>query len=107
MMSLFTGDVTGGAEVCVVTAPQGEAVCGRGENQAQRVPDCTEGGVGGRGGQTGSGITSTAHTAQILQVQLRYHKNSSGITAYTALILPVQLIQLRYYQYSSGRTHTA
>lgn len=56
MMSLFTGDITGGAEVCVVTAPQGEAVCGRGENQAQRVPDCTEGGVGGRGGQTGSGI---------------------------------------------------
>lgn len=56
MMSLFTGDVTGGAEVCVVTAPQGEAVCGGGENQAQCVPDCTEGGVGGRGGQTGSGI---------------------------------------------------
>lgn len=73
MMSLFTGDITGGAEVCVVTAPQGEAVCGRGENQAQRVPDCTERGVGGRGGQTGSGIkyssynsviTSTAYTAQ-------------------------------------------
>lgn len=56
MMSLFTGDVTGGAEVCVVTAPQGEAVCGGGENQAQRVPDCTEGGVRGCGGQTGSGI---------------------------------------------------
>lgn len=55
-MSLFTGDITGGAEVCVVTAPQGEAVCGGGENQAQRVPDCTERGVGGRGGQTGSGI---------------------------------------------------
>lgn len=81
-MSLFTGDVTGGAEVCVVTAPQGEAVCGRGENQAQRVPDCTEGGVGGRGGQTGSGIT-----VQLIQLSnYKYIPYNSDITstAYTA-----------------------
>lgn len=64
MMSLFTGDITGGAEVCVVTASQGEAVCSGGENQAQCVPDCTEGGVRGRSSQTGSGRTSTS-TAQV------------------------------------------